>query len=188
MELRINATDLRVQLVHHGGADLAGRLLPESNHVLVALFFSDETLRVLAINLGDILVRLSNDRLLPLRHRNVKDRDGHTATGRRLKADALDAVGEECGLALAEEFKGAADQLAQVGARHLLVHKAETVWKDLVELDATDGGLNALFNNGVCRFVPDACGDINWGVQLHLSELVGEQGLRLIREAAALFA
>ena len=188
MELRILVALLRVELRHHGVADLAGRLLPESNHVLVALVFSDEALGVLAVNLGDILVRLGDDRLLPLCHRDVEDGDRHPTACCRLESNALDAVGEDCRLDLAEQFEGSADQLAQVGACHLLVHKAETVWKDLVELDATNGGLHALLNNGVRSLIPDAGNHVDWGVHLHLAELVGEQGLGLVGEAASLLA
>ena len=188
MELRILVALLRVELRHHGVADLAGRLLPESNHVLVALVLSDEALGVLAVNLGDILVSLGDDRLLPLRHRNVEDGDRHATASCRLEADALDAVGEDCRLDLAEQFEGSADQLAQVGACHLLVHEAEAVWKDLVELDATNGGLHALFNNGVRRLIPDTGNHVDWGVHLDLAELVGEQGLGLVGEAASLLA
>ena len=188
MELRILVTLLRVELRHHGVADLAGRLLPESDHVLVALLFCNEALGVLAVNLGNILVRLGDDRLLPLCHRDVEDGDRHTTACCRLESDALDAVGEDRSLNLAEQLEGPADQLAQVGTCHLLVHEAEAVWKDLIELDATNRGLHALLNDGVRRLVPDAGNNIDWGVHLHLAEFVGEQGLGLVREAASLLA
>ena len=187
VELRILVALLRVELRHHGVADLAGRLLPESNHVLVALVFRDQALGVLAVNLGDILVRLGDDRLLPLCHRDVEDGDRHATACCRLESDALDAVGEDCRLDLAEQFEGSADQLAQVGACHLLVHEAEAVWKDLVELDATNGGLHALLNNGVRSLIPDAGNHVDWSVHLHLAELVSEEGLGLVGEAASLF-
>ena len=117
VELRIAAALLRVELLHHGGADVASGLLPDTNHVLVALLVRDEALGVLTINFGDILVGLGDDRLLPLCHRNIEDRDRHTAACCGLKSDALDAIGEECRLDLAEQLERATDQLAKIGAR-----------------------------------------------------------------------
>ena len=188
MELRIATGLLRVQLLHHGGADVAGGLLPNADHVLVSLLVGDETLGVLAINLGDILVGLGNDRLLPLCHGDVEDGDRHTAAGCRLKSDALDAVGEECSLDLAEQLERAADQLTKIGARQRTVYETKSVWKDLVELHATNSGLDALLNELLALLVPHLGDHVDWCVDGQLTEVIGEERFGLVGEAASLGA
>ena len=188
MELRIAATLLRVELLHHGGADVAGGLLPDADHVLVALLVSNEALGVLAINLGDILVGLGDDRLLPLCHGDVEDGNRHATAGCSFKSDALDAVGEECSFDLAEQLERTADQLAKIGARQRAVHETESVWKDLVELDATNGGLDALLNELLTLLVPHLGDHVDWCMNGDLTKVVGEERFGLVREAASLRA
>ena len=188
MELRIAAILLGIELLHHGGADVAGGLLPNADHVLVPLLVGDEALGVLAINLGDILVGLGDDRLLPLRHGDVEDGDRHTTAGCRFKSDTLDAVGEECGLDLAEQLERAADQLAKIGARQRAVYETKSIWKDLVELHATNGGLDALLNELLALLVPHLGDHVDWCVDGELTEVIGEERFGLIGEAASLGA
>ena len=188
MELRIAAALLRVELLHHGGADVAGGLLPDADHVLIALLVGDEALGVLAINLGDILVGLGDDALLPLRHGDVKDGDRHATAGRRLETNALDAVGEECSFDLTEQLERAADQLAKIGACQRTVYETKSVWKDLVELHATNGGLDALLNKLLTLLVPHLGDHVDWCVDGDLTEVIREERFGLVREAASLRA
>src|SRR5690606_35185602 len=76
----------------HGPGDLVGRVGPDVDELLAARRVVDETLVVLGLDLGGLLLVLRYDRRLVLRRDDVRERDGHTRTRGPVEARVLDAV------------------------------------------------------------------------------------------------
>ena len=121
-----------------------GRVLPDTDHLLVALVLGDEAALELAIDLGDALVRSDEPGGLVLRDLDVEETDRHAAAGRELEADALDAVDQVRRLLGTEVAVAPIDQLLEVAALHHAVVEPQLVGQDLVEVDAPDRRAPAL--------------------------------------------
>ena len=176
---------VRLEALHHLVGQLAGRLLPDVDDLLVALVLGDEAALELAVDLGDVLVRRLEPLALVLGDLDVPQADRHPAAGREVEADALDAVGEMRGLVSAEHPVALVDELLELAPDHDLVGIAELVGQDLVEEDPADGRPAPLGPQGAELGVPRPDLGVDRLVEREaglLLELVGQDRLVLGRE------
>ena len=133
----------RIEAVHHRVRHLGRGLLPDADHLLVALLVGDEAALELAIDLVDLVVGASQALGLVARHRDVAHRDRHAAAGGELEADALDAVDEVRRLLGPEQPVAVVHQLLERRALHVDVLEPQRRRQDLVEDDPADRGAQA---------------------------------------------
>ena len=125
-----------------GRLDLARRLGPEADRLLVELVAGDEPLLVLLLHLVHLGVGGRHDLLLAWRNGDVRDRDRQAGLGRVAESDVFHVVHEADGLLDPQVAVDGGDEFAQRLLVHQLVLEPQRLREDLVEEHPPDRGLD----------------------------------------------